>query len=108
MTYGAGIAKTLLPKGFFASGLNSGVRRYRPDVGLLVSEVPCVAAGVFTVSTFLGEHVKYCKSILPSDNVQALITNSGQSNCATKTGKEDNLAMVQAVASALKIDGAQV
>jgi glutamate N-acetyltransferase/amino-acid N-acetyltransferase len=73
-----------------------------------VSEVPCVAAGVFTVSTFLGEHVKYCKSILPSDNVQALITNSGQSNCATKTGKEDNLAMVKAVADALKLGNDQV
>ncbi len=109
MTFGPGIARTLLPKGFFASGLNSGVRRYRPDVGLLVSEVPCVATAVFTQSTCLGEHVKYCKALLPSDNIQALITNSGQANTSVgKTGAEDNLAMAAAVAKEMGIETSQV
>jgi N-acetylglutamate synthase/N-acetylornithine aminotransferase len=51
MTLGPGVRRTALPKGFLASGINCGVRRYRPDMGLLLSEVPAVAAGVFTQST---------------------------------------------------------
>ena len=34
MTPGPGIARTPLPKGFTASGINCGVRRYRPDLGV--------------------------------------------------------------------------
>lgn len=109
MTYGAGIAKTFLPKGFYASGFNCGVRRYRPDVGLLVSEVPAVGAGVFTQSTCLGEHVKYCKDLLPSENIRALITNSGQANTAVgAVGASDNLMMAKAVAEALGVSSEQV
>lgn len=109
MTFGAGISKTFLPKGFFASAFNCGVRRYRPDVGLLFSEVPCAAAGVFTQSTCVGEHVKYCKELLPSENIQALITNSGQANTAVgPLGAKDNLLMAEAVAEALGLDSIQV
>lgn len=109
MTLGSGISQTQLPKGFFASGLNCGVRKYRPDVGLLISEVPAVAAGVFTQNTCLGEHVKYCKKLLPSDDIQALITNSGQANTAVgPRGAEDNLKMVSAVAKELKLKNHQI
>ena len=33
MTIGPGVRRTPLPKGFLASGVNCGVRRYRPDIG---------------------------------------------------------------------------
>ncbi|MCB0367127.1 MAG: bifunctional glutamate N-acetyltransferase/amino-acid acetyltransferase ArgJ [Bdellovibrionales bacterium] len=109
MTLGAGIIKTLLPKCFFASGLNCGVRKYRPDVGLLVSDVPAVAVAVYTQNTCAGEHIQYCKSLLPSEGIQALITNSGQANTAVgPVGAQDNLAMAQAVANGLNIGVDQV
>ncbi|MCB0384323.1 MAG: bifunctional glutamate N-acetyltransferase/amino-acid acetyltransferase ArgJ [Bdellovibrionales bacterium] len=109
MTLGAGITKTLLPKGFFASGLNCGVRKYRPDVGLLVSDVPAVAVAVYTQNTCAGEHIEYCKSLLPSEKIQALITNSGQANTAVGSiGAQDNLQMAQAVADGLKLKVSQV
>ena len=50
MTPGPGIARTPLPQGFTAGGVNSGVRKYRPDIGMIVSDRDCVAAAVFTTN----------------------------------------------------------
>jgi glutamate N-acetyltransferase / amino-acid N-acetyltransferase len=109
MTLGSGLAQIFLPKGFFAAGINSGVRKYRPDLGLIYSEVPATTAAVFTQSTLVGAHVDYCQKLLPSEKIQAIITNSGQANTSTgKFGAIDNQAMVDTLARALKINGTQV
>ncbi len=109
MTLGPGVRRTPLPKGFLASGINCGVRRYRPDMGLLLSEVPAVAAGVFTQSTTRAAPVRYTQALLPADNILAIITNSGQANAATGAeGVEKNMMMVSALAKSLKCDTKQV
>src|SRR5580700_1951983 len=109
MSPGPGLHRTLLPQGFLASGVNCGVRRYRPDLGLLLSEVDCVAAGVFTLNQCKAAPVLYCQEILPSRSVRALITNSGQANAATgPLGAENNRLMAQAVANELKLEATQV
>lgn len=109
MTLGSGLAQIFLPKSFFASGINSGVRKYRPDLGLIFSEVPATTAAVFTQSTLVGAHVDYCQKLLPSEKIQAIITNSGQANTSTgKFGAIDNQAMVDALARELKINGTQI
>lgn len=102
MTPGPGVRRTPLPKGFLASGVNCGVRRYRPDIGLLISEVPAVAAGVFTLNECRAAPVLYTQKLVPSDNVMAILTNSGQANAATgDEGVEKNLMMVSALAKTL-------
>jgi glutamate N-acetyltransferase / amino-acid N-acetyltransferase len=83
MTLGPGIGYTPLPRGFLAAGVNCGVRRYRPDLGIILSEPAAVAAGVFTTSQAAAAPVRYCQSLLPSESVRAIITNSGQANAAT-------------------------
>ncbi len=109
MTPGPGVRRTPLPKGFLASGVNCGVRRYRPDIGLLISEVPAVAAGVFTLNECRAAPVLYTQRLLPSDNVRAIVTNSGQANAATGSeGIEKNLMMVSAIAKNLNCDLNQV
>lgn len=109
MTPGPGVKRTLLPKGFLASGVNCGVRRYRPDIGLLISEIPAVAAGVFTLNEAKAAPVKYSQALLPAENVRAIVTNSGQANAATGAeGTEKNLMMVSAVAKQLGCDLNQV
>jgi glutamate N-acetyltransferase/amino-acid N-acetyltransferase len=109
MTLGPGVGRTLLPKGFFASGVNCGVRRYRPDIGLIFSDFPAVGAAVYTLNSFPAAPVSYCRSILPSDDIRAIVTNSGQANAATgEKGVEDNLQMVRAVAQELEVDLKQV
>lgn len=109
MTPGPGVSRTPLPKGFLASGVNCGVRRYRPDIGLLISEVPAVAAGVFTLNEAKAAPVRYTQSLLPADNIRAILTNSGQANAATGSlGVERNLMMVSAAAKELGVDIGQV
>jgi glutamate N-acetyltransferase/amino-acid N-acetyltransferase len=102
MTIGPGVRRTLLPKGFLASGVNCGVRRYRPDMGLIISETPAVAAGVFTLNECKAAPVSYSQALLPSNQIRAILTNSGQANAATGSeGREKNLMMVSAAAKAL-------
>jgi glutamate N-acetyltransferase/amino-acid N-acetyltransferase len=109
MTPGPGVHRTPLPKGFLASGVNCGVRRYRPDIGILISEVPAVAAGVFTLNECKAAPVAYTQKLLPADNIKAILTNSGQANAATGAeGVEKNLMMVAATAKSLNCDTNQV
>src|SRR5665213_3314167 len=109
MAPGPGLQNTILPLGFSASGVNCGVRRYRPDLGLIFTEKDCVTAGVFTINEFRAAPVLHCQSILPSGSIRALITNSGQANAATgEQGKIDNEKMVAAVAKELGIHASQV
>jgi glutamate N-acetyltransferase/amino-acid N-acetyltransferase len=104
MTLGAGIYRTALPKGFFSSGINSGVRRYRPDIGLIYSELPCQTSGVFTLNECKAAPVLYSQALLPSQTIRAIFTNSGQANAATgEVGAKSNLLMAQEVAKALNI-----
>src|SRR4051812_13335146 len=109
MSPGPGLHHTLLPMGFFASGVNCGVRRYRPDLGLLYTEKDCVAAGVFTVNEAKAAPVQYSQRLVPSGLIRALVTNSGQANAATgEEGRVHNKRMAEAVAKELGIEASQV
>lgn len=109
MTPGPGIARTALPKGFTAAAINSGVRKYRPDLGMLISDRDCVAAGVFTQNECKGAPVLYSQGILPSPHVRAIVTNSGQANTATGAqGREDNWKMALAAAHAVGVRPQQI
>src|SRR4051812_5325402 len=97
--------KIPLPKGFVAGGVNSGVRRYRPDLGVLFSDRPCSSAGVFTKNTFKAAPVLYNRALLPSDSIRGLICNSGQANSATgEDGVKDNLELARACAKELGVN----
>lgn len=103
MTPGPGISRTPLPKGFTASGVNCGVRRYRPDVGLIISEPAAVTSGVFTKNECKAAPILYSQALLPSESVHAIITNSGQANAATgMMGITNNKEMAFAVATELE------
>lgn len=109
MDTGAAISRTPLPKGFRSSGINCGVRKYRPDIGIIFSDRDCVAAGVFTTNQCKAAPVLYCQSLLPSQSIRGIVTNSGQANAATgEEGKRRNLMMVEATAKALGCSPQQV
>ncbi|MBK9323503.1 MAG: bifunctional glutamate N-acetyltransferase/amino-acid acetyltransferase ArgJ [Bdellovibrionaceae bacterium] len=109
MTPGPGVHRTPLPKGFLASGVNCGVRRYRPDIGILISEIPAVTAGVFTQNECKAAPVRYCQNLLPAENIRAIFTNSGQANAATGAeGIEKNMMMVSAAAKNLGCETSQI
>jgi glutamate N-acetyltransferase/amino-acid N-acetyltransferase len=109
MRPGSGIFRTKLPLGFKAGGINCGVRLYRPDLGVIISEQEATTAAVFTLNHFQAAPIKYCQECLPSQNIRAIITNSGEANAATgDEGIATNRAMAEALAKALGCETKQV
>jgi glutamate N-acetyltransferase/amino-acid acetyltransferase len=72
------------PKGFQASGIYAGIKKKKKDMALIYSDVPCIAAGVFTLNVVKAAPVIWDKKVIEnSDHVQAVIINSGIANACT-------------------------
>lgn len=78
------------PAGFKAGGIHCGLRKnkVKKDVALIVSSVPCVAAGVFTQNIVKGAPVVVSKRNLQDGIAQAVICNSGNANTCNAGGEE--------------------
>ena len=98
--------KDISVPGFKAGAVKAGIRgKDRLDVGLIVSEVPSTAAGVFTTSKVKAAPVLLDIEHLQGEKSQAIIVNSGIANaCTGEAGM--NLARMTAnlVAQKLAID----
>ncbi|OGB89997.1 hypothetical protein A2625_01475 [candidate division WOR-1 bacterium RIFCSPHIGHO2_01_FULL_53_15] len=95
------------PLGFTAAALAAGIKQSgKPDLALIFSEVPAVAAGVFTTNQFRAAPVIVSQKQLKSGLFcQAIISNAGNANCGTgKQGLRDAWAMVNETAKVLGID----
>ncbi|MBV9019859.1 MAG: bifunctional glutamate N-acetyltransferase/amino-acid acetyltransferase ArgJ [Ktedonobacteraceae bacterium] len=73
------------PQGFRAGTAACGIKSSETvkDLSIVVSDVPCVAVGVFTTSTTRAAPVLLCQERLKNGRAQAVIVNSGNANCAT-------------------------
>ncbi|MGZ4135109.1 MAG: bifunctional ornithine acetyltransferase/N-acetylglutamate synthase, partial [Tumebacillaceae bacterium] len=93
------------PRGFKAAGLHAGIKRKRLDVGLLYSEVPAAAAGVFTTSLVRAACVDQNEEQLKAlPYLQAILVNSGNANaCTGMQGAQDALEMRNRAARALGV-----
>ena len=58
----------------------------RRDLAAVVSEVPCAAAGVFTVNRMRAAPVEYAAGRLPAMGIRAIVANSGNANAITGRG----------------------
>ncbi|HEY8133325.1 MAG TPA: bifunctional glutamate N-acetyltransferase/amino-acid acetyltransferase ArgJ [Thermoanaerobaculia bacterium] len=74
-----------LPKGFFASGVRAGIRKKRPDLGLIVAEKGANAAAVFTQNRFQAAPVTLAKASLKKTGgrLKAVVVNAGCANAVT-------------------------
>ncbi|HEU5480566.1 MAG TPA: bifunctional ornithine acetyltransferase/N-acetylglutamate synthase, partial [Candidatus Tumulicola sp.] len=74
-----------LPKGFLASGVRAGIRKKRPDLGLIVAEKGATAAAVFTQNRFQAAPVVLAKSALKKSGgrVKGVVVNAGCANAVT-------------------------
>ena len=68
------------PKGFLVSGLRAGIKQLSRDLGLLYSEVPAQAAGIFTTSRLQGAPLFVTREHLKNGRLQAVVVNSGNAN----------------------------
>ncbi len=93
---------------FVASGVVAGIKKTGArDLALVVSEVPCVAAAVFTQNRFAAAPVDYDRSVLAfnPEGIQAVLINSGCANACTGTeGMANARRMAELVEQALGLN----
>jgi len=90
-----------VPQGFRLAGVYSGVKRdpRKQDLTLVVSDVPAVAAGVYTKNLVHAAPVALDRSRTPSDRIRAVVINSGNANaCTGEKGLEDAKQMTRLAA----------
>ncbi len=96
------------PLGFVAGAVAAGVKdpsKPRLDVGILGSDRPCSAAGMFTQSTVPGAPVIISRRHLADGRAHGLVVNSGCANVATgEQGLNDAIAMAELAAKQLNCD----
>lgn len=95
-------------KGFSAAGISAKLKKsLKPDLALIYSNVPAVAAGVFTKNKIKAAPLLLTKRNLKSSNnmTQALIVNSGNANaCTGSIGQKHALQTITELAKELKIE----
>src|SRR6478609_1740831 len=97
-----------LARGFRYAGIHSGLRASEPgrlDLALVVSELPAVAAGVFTQNRVCAAPVHVCRERLPSTDARGIVICSGNANaCTGEQGLEDARRMAALAARAVGVD----
>jgi glutamate N-acetyltransferase / amino-acid N-acetyltransferase len=97
-----------LPVGFRFAGVVSKIktRADARDVTLIVSDTPCVAAGVYTTNQIVAAPVVVSRSRTPSNSIRGIVVNSGNANACTGTrGFQDAVEMTSLAASAIDPSG---
>ena len=93
------------PVGFTAGAAKAGVKTgvaERLDVGLIVSDRPCVAAGVFTTNQVIAAPCIVTRQHLGRGPLRAIAANSGIANaCTGEQGERDAIDMAKAAAKAI-------
>ena len=94
------------PQGFSAGATYAGLKTYsedKLDLGLIVSQQPCVAAGVFTTSAIKSPTITVNRENLAQSPSRAIIVNAGIAN--TSVGQQGYIdARDMTVLAAGKID----
>ena len=91
-------------KGFRAAGLHVGVKTHntnKKDVALIVSDVDCSAAAVFTTNVVKAAPIHVTKAHLADGKARAVVCNSGNANACAPQGEENAEKMCAAAAAVI-------
>ena len=92
-------------QGFKAGGIHVGVKAgssvEKRDLAMIVSDVPCAAAAVFTKNVVKAAPIWVDKKHLADGVARAVIVNSGNANACAPKGEENALRMCAAAAAAV-------
>jgi len=95
------------PKGFRAGAVYAGIKKNTEDsldLGILVSEVPCVAAALFTTNKIKAAPVVLCQERLRGGRAVAVVVNSGCANaCTGEQGLADAAEMAELAAKGIGV-----
>lgn len=70
-------------RGFRAAGLAAGIKRQGPDLALIVSDYPALAAGLTTTHRMAAAPIQLVRESLKAGKGRAILANSGNANCCT-------------------------
>jgi len=99
----------MIPQGFRFGAARCGLKNKRNDVGILLSDVPASAAGLFTQNVFHAACVDVSRERLADGKLRAVLVNSGNANCATgEQGLRDTLASGALAARLLDLPESEV
>jgi glutamate N-acetyltransferase/amino-acid N-acetyltransferase len=98
------------PLGFRAAGVAAGIKgSNRLDLGVLLSDHPCVSATLLTRNTAAAAPVLITESECDCSRLRAVVVNSGNANaCSGATGLRDADRMRQLTARCLGAPGTEV
>jgi glutamate N-acetyltransferase/amino-acid acetyltransferase len=98
------------PRGFRAAGVHCGIAKKaeKKDLALIVSDIPCRAAGVYTKNLVKAAPIKITEQHLRDHTAQAILCNSGNANACHATSHAVAEKMCALAAKALKIPAASV
>jgi glutamate N-acetyltransferase/amino-acid N-acetyltransferase len=99
------------PRGFLFAAVSAGIRKAGgDDLGLIVSEPPASAAGVFTTNRVMAAPVVLSRQHLAASQgrARAIVVNAGNANCATPNGLRVARRAAEAAARQLQIPRQQV
>jgi len=91
-------------QGFKAAGVHVGVKthaEWKKDVALIVSDVDCAAAAVFTKNVVKAAPIRVDLQHLTDGKARAIIANSGNANACAPQGEENAERMCAAAAKAI-------
>jgi glutamate N-acetyltransferase/amino-acid N-acetyltransferase len=94
------------PEGFFAGATFAGINKKedKPDLAILFSEAPCVAAGLFTTSRIKAAPVVLSQQRLKKGRAGAVVVNSGCANaCVGERGVRDAAEVAKLTAEGIGI-----
>lgn len=99
---------THLPIGFRFAGVSAGIKSKKNarDITLIVSDSPCVVAGVYTTNQIVAAPVVVSRTRTPSDEIRGIVVNSGNANaCTGAKGHQDALRMCELAAQSVSPKG---
>ncbi len=92
------------PQGFKAAGVHCGIKRNKPDLALIYSEIPATSWGMFTTNKVKAAPVQVSIKKIRSRRAQAILANSGNANaCTGEKGIQDAQKMARLAAQELGI-----
>ncbi len=107
----AGARRQDLPRQFSFAAAACGLKKSGLDLAAIVSEIPCVAAAMFTTNLVQAAPVAVSKEHLQKSRtrIRAIVVNSGNANCATgSAGPSASLKTTREVAKQLRCSAEQV
>ncbi len=99
----------IVPSGFRLGAAASGIKANGNDLGLIVADSDCVAAGVYTNNLVRASCIDQNRGKTPTGKLRCVVVNSGNANaCTGDEGESNSMAMANSVAQKIGCNPDQV